>query len=353
MNFDKDDKKFLKTAEVLRKEVLGGEYFDSLPSERCLARQFGVSYMTMRRAVGELVGAGLLTREHGRGVFVNAPGRRLQRTYAIAMIVPQRVLDKHGKLSPFYSEVFAGAILEAGRSGYHIFLDCEVDNLIRLEHGERKVDALISVCPNETETLERIYRFIPVILAGHDDVSGNYPSVFYDNFNAAGHAFSYLYKLGHRRIAIFHGSSAIPAFYRRLCGARKAREDLRLEFQMELDTDRYGMEAAAETVANAGPDGMTACFCTNDALAHHLLSLLYQRGIRVPEQCSVVGFDNLDFSAITAPPLTTVSIPKTELGARSVQKALQYLSGTLTAGDFREQLPLKLIVRASTREMNG
>ena len=345
-------KLFQETAASLRREILGGEYRDGLPAERVLARQFGVSYMTMRRAIGELTQAGLVTREHGRGTFVNTPGRKLQRTYGIGMVVPERVICETGTLSPFFSEVFTGALSAAALHGYHILLDSSLERLIRIERGSRKVDAIITVCPDHPEELLQVSQFIPVIVAGNDEPCGNFPTLSYDNFAAAREAVNYLIACGHRRVAVLSPSLQIPAFYHRLCGARKALEDHGLEYRCEIDVTTRPLDDLAALLAD--PDSApTACFCTNDMLACRLLSDLYVRGYRVPDQLSVVGFDGLPFAALSSPPLTTVTLPKTELGARAVNKALAYLEGPLTPEQFREQLPLSLTIRQSVKEIKA
>jgi len=85
-------------------------------------------------------------------------------------------------------------------------------------------------------------------------------------------------------------------------------------------------------------------------LAVNLLSHFYARGLRIPDYCSIVGFDDLDISVSTCPPLTTVKVPKVEMGALAVRKILRYSAGQLEPADFREALPLNIVIRQSTKE---
>jgi DNA-binding LacI/PurR family transcriptional regulator len=101
----------------------------------------------------------------------------------------------------------------------------------------------------------------------------------------------------------------------------------------------------------AQESGPTAVFCYNDAIALGAMRAVRAAGLRVPQDLSVVGFDDIDLAAFFEPPLTTVAQPKREMGERAVQMVLQLLAGDTDVPDC--VLPSRLVVRDSTRALRA
>ena len=141
---------------------------------------------------------------------------------------------------------------------------------------------------------------------------------------AAYTATCHLIKLGHRRIALLRGPGRHPFSQALTSGYRRAlhesgiplREDLILEAPMR---PQGGYEAAEALLER--PRGATAIF-TNDDMAIGALRAVHDRGLRVPEEMALVGFDDIEYAAHTTPPLTTVAVPKEEMGRLAVRQAI-------------------------------
>ena len=359
--------RYAEIAGKLRKGIMSGAYADDFPSERSLMEKFDVSHSTIRRAFSELEKEGLLSREHGRGTFVNKPGRvGNKRTMALAFIVPERTMRKKDDLSgrgkswtkrnddalgPFYINVFCGAMLEAQRHGYNLILDTRPENIFPMSGMKtRKADAILAVVPDEHELFKKISEFIPVIMVGHDFPGENFPAVFFDDLEGAFNAVGHLIKSGHRRIACWNEQGGNFSFYQRLCGYRKALETSGIKLDNKLELSALDENILQKLLGSANPP--SAIFCQNDDTALRLLHMCHRIGCRVPDDLSVVGFDNLDYTDISHPPLTTVDVPKEEIGRLAVRKAVSYINGELKPEQFREKIPMQLIVRESTKLMN-
>ena len=345
--------KYSEIEEILRTEILSGKLCQSLPPERKLAERFGVSYLTVRRAVGNLVEKGLLSREHGRGIFVSTPDREVTRTSGLGFVVPERVLGAMGNISPFYLEIFSGAVFQAQKYGYHLIIESDIEKLVPLGNkgGARKVDAILAVSTDYPEVFHEAAKFVPVVMLGYNYSGGNFPSVFIDDFAGAQKAVNHLIAKGHRRIAHVVENKQNMSFYSRLCGYRKALEDAGIELRPEYEIpNRTGYEEALFALMR-GENPPTAVFCANDGSGLHIIKEAPNYGLKVPDDISIVGFDNLFYSALSVPGLTTIAVPKLEIGVRGVDKAVSYLEKNLLPKDFREEIKLELIIRESVKSL--
>ncbi len=344
--------KYIEIEQQLRADIMSGRISRSLPAERNLAEQFGVSYLTVRRAVGNLVDKGLLSREHGRGIFVSTPKREVTRTMGLGFVVPERVLSGIGELSPYYLEVFSGAVVAAQQAGYHLILESDIEKIVPLEnsHGARKVDAILAVCPDFPEMFRDAAKFVPVIMLGHNYPAENFPSVFVDDFSGARMAVNYLIKHGHRRIAHIVGNKQNLSFYSRLCGYRKALEDndIQLRSEYELTDSKESLPVLAEMLKDR-ETAPSAVFCVNDGAAINIVKYFVGTNVRLPEDLSLIGFDNLKYSDVCEPELTTVAVPKVAIGVQGVTKAIQALDNMLSPDKYREEIKLELIIRNSVK----
>ena len=347
------DSKYDNMAKSLRDDILSGRLAGLLPPERKLAEQFKVSYLTARRAVGILVENGLVSREHGRGLFVNRPGRGGGcRTSGIGFLVPERVLSGGWVLSHFYMEVFSGAASEARRHGFHLILESNPDNLMPLnrEGGTGRVDGIIAICPDNPEILREVSRFVPVTILGYDCPALNLPSVFYDDRAGAANAVKYLIGQGHRRIAHIAGDKNIISYYARLAGYRQALETHGLELNPELEISHDRLNDFLKLMQNPAARRPDAVFCHCDSVSFSLIKQLGEHGWRLPDDLSVIGFDNQSFGEYCSPSLTSVNVPKSSLGAAGVRKIIKFINHGLPPDEYREEMELPLVIRQSVKQ---
>lgn len=176
------------------------------------------------------------------------------------------------------------------------------------------------------------------------------PTVVLDNRAAACAMTEHLLALGHRRIAMIKGPARSPLTRDRVAGYRDALQAANVPFAEELlcpgdFTLQAGHKAAGELLQLAEPP--SAIFCENDEMAIGAIQRLKQQGLRVPDDVSVAGFDDISFAAFCDPPLTTIAQPAEEFGSTAVNLLIDLLEGKLSKAP-KVILPFELIKRSST-----
>jgi LacI family transcriptional regulator len=193
-------------------------------------------------------------------------------------------------------------------------------------------------------------RNVPFVLVNARDPQSKASSVDVDNVRAAYEITEYLLKLGHERIAFVHlRHEWVDAF------ASERQEGYR---QAMTAWGRYDAALAnlsmsdAEAIETDAPDRPTALFCSYDSEAIRLMKELQRRGVRIPEEVSIVSFDDIPDAAVSRPALTTVRQPITGIGERAAEMLLELIDGTAGAGR-NELLPTELVIRSSAAPPPG
>jgi len=257
--------------------------------------------------------------------------------------------------SPFYGEALRG-IEDVLKENQYIplFTSGHWNNLE--EHArielliQRKVDALIVLTGRlSNHTLVETAQKIPVVVTGRHLLANNLFSIDFDNEGGARLAVRHLLGLGHRQIAFISGPLDHPDARQRLFGYRAElsasgiRPDDRLmglgDFQ-----EAGGKQAMNLVLQRRIP--FSAVIAANDQMAYGARLALHLGGLRVPEDVSLMGFDDLPHSAFTLPPLTTVRQPVYDIGKLAAQAALRLLSGETPDTALIEA---HLVTRESTR----
>jgi LacI family transcriptional regulator len=215
---------------------------------------------------------------------------------------------------------------------------------------ERKVDALIVLTGRLSEqTLVETARKIPVVVTGRQLVANNLFSIDFDNEVGSRLAVRHLVGLGHQKIAFISGPADHPDAQQRLFGyqaelrARGILPDDQLLGQGNFQ--EAGGKQAMNAVLQRGVP-FSAVIAANDQMAYGARLALHVAGLRVPEDVSLVGFDDLPHSAFTLPPLTTVRQPVYEIGKLAAETALMLLNGAVPEPLIIEA---QLVARESTR----
>jgi len=191
---------------------------------------------------------------------------------------------------------------------------------------------------------------IPCVVTWEIVQSGSVSYVGFDNFKAAFTMTEYLIRLQHRRIGLIIGPyRRIGRVRMRLEGYRAALESHGLPFDESLVVEcNYTLIEGREAMVRllSRPERPTAVFAASDVLAMGALAAARDKGLRVPEDVSVAGFDDIDFAAYCMPPLTTVRVPAYEMGQLAVRVLLDLINGD--PREFRHYcLDTDLIIRAS------
>ncbi|WP_296653439.1 LacI family DNA-binding transcriptional regulator [Paraburkholderia sp.] len=257
--------------------------------------------------------------------------------------------------SPFYAEWLRGiedALYEPGftpvfvSSRWNVTEECS-----RIEQFiARRVDGIIILHGQLDESrLEEFSRQTPIVVLGRSLEDGPTLAGFpIDNVQGAFDATRHLIAEGHRKIAFIAGPTSHTDALERLVGYRMALEEAGIGFDAirveQGDFLEAGGVAAMERLFERGV-GFTAVFCANDQTAYGARLVLHRRGLRVPEDISIVGFDDVPTSQYATPPLTTVRQPIYDIGrqaAGAIVRLIRKEPVTLSA------FPLSLIVRETT-----
>ena len=261
--------------------------------------------------------------------------------------------------NPFFSLILQGIEEAATREGYAVLLgdtqhDQKREERYALMLRKKEADGLIFLghrVPNEVARLvkETAPRCAAVVNGCEFTPSIGVPSVHIDNARAAYEAMDHLYGLGHRRIGIVTGPLISPLSHDRLMGTMLRAKEASSQSTLTVLTGDFSIESGAEAAIQLldKTDAPTAVFCFNDEMAIGAMETARGRGLRVPEDLSVVGFDDIRFARHLNPPLTTVAQPMREIGEGCVRLLLEILRGNAIA-PVSLTLPHQFIVRSTT-----
>jgi LacI family transcriptional regulator len=261
--------------------------------------------------------------------------------------------------NPFYPQVVRAVEAAAHERGYGIVLANGGDDPVReLEHldllVERRVDGIVIASSRMTRRhAERLRAAaVPVVLVNDAVAGSGLPTVTTAHRRGARMATEHLVALGHRGIGHVSAPTEQPAAGQRRQGVRDALRAAGLDEPLIAVGDGRVAGGASATEALIGA-GVTGIVAYNDLTAIGALRALRRAGIAVPEQVSVVGFDDIDLAAWTDPPLTTIRQPIDELGRWAVDHLADLLSGGRRPGAGRTVLEPSLVVRGSTAAARG
>ena len=284
----------------------------------------------------------------------NPVARSLARGKSMSVGVVIQTID-----SPFYGEVLAAIENRLTRASYSaLFVSGhwrEEDERRCIDHLlSRRVEGIILVtsCLADQE-LTNLSRSVPLILTGRRLEAERTLSLDADSTAGARLATEFLLGQGHRRIAFITGPAGHPDAAQRLAGYRAALASHKVPFAKKLvvagDYTDAGGHVAMMQLLDSGEE-FTAVFAANDQSAYGAMLALHRRGLRVPHDVSVVGFDDLHNSAYTIPPLTSVHRSISELGESAAEAMIDLIEGRTPLARLSSAT---LAIRESTRPLHG
>ncbi|HEY0829074.1 MAG TPA: GntR family transcriptional regulator [Bacilli bacterium] len=349
---------------------------DRIPSENEFASQFGVSRITVKNALSELIEEGLIFRVQGKGSFVSPDISGEPLIYRseptnnkskplIAYLMPR--LD-----NMFTAQLLSGVESELSKQGYRLLFCRTHDSQETEKEMLREVIQLgvkgIIIFPVEGETYsEEILRLtlseFPLVVVDRYLRGIETNCVCSDNVEGAREATSHLVSLGHTRIGFistaYQGTTSIED---RLTGYEKALADHNIHIDHSLRLVHFDNEQVNTILHEGIPDelvkhemqsflkknpDMTAVFAINSAVGLTIIEAATEIGIRVPDDLSVVFFDNYELSALSSIPPTCVSQQEKELGKEAARLLVSIIDNPKQERR-KILLPTKLIVRKST-----
>jgi LacI family repressor for deo operon, udp, cdd, tsx, nupC, and nupG len=332
-----------------------------LPNIYEVAKRAGVSTATVSRVLSQ---PGVVSPDTRRrvlqavehlGYTPNSAAKNLRtlRTGTLLVTVPDIS-------NPFFSLILQGIEDAAQRGAYSVLVgDTQHDEAREERYAQmlrrKEADGLIFLghrLPKEAATLVRAMapRCAPVVNGCEFTPRLGIASVHIDNATAAFEAMDHLYRLRHRRIGVVTGPLVSPLSRDRLSGAMARAKKQRAEREAIVMHGDFSIESGAVAAERllGRRERPTAIFCFNDEMAIGALETARRRGLRVPDDVSVVGFDDIRFARYTDPPLTTVAQPMRAIGEGTVRLLLEILSGDAESVPESVTLPHTLMIRSST-----
>lgn len=325
-----------------------------------LAKKTGFSITTVSKAlnnykdVSEKTRAKILQAAAEMDYLPNAHAQSLSTKKSWAIGVMFSEANEVGMKHPFFNGIIESFRHATEEHGYDlIFASRNLRNrdMSYLEHFKhRAVDGIVVICSDrmDEQVQELMQSDIPIVVVDMD--SANCSVVYSDNSEGARMAVNYLYELGHRAIAHIAGDSSIDAGAARVKGYELAMHALDLPIQpgylvnagfFSVEEGKQAMEQLLQL-----PSPPTAVFVAGDQMAIGAIEAVHKHGLRVPEDISIIGYDDIEMIKYITPKLTTIRQDTDEIG----EAAAELLIEQMTAKERRTErrvIPVRLIERAS------
>lgn len=328
-----------------------------------VARKVGVSEATVSRVLNDKPGVSEATRQAVLTAldvlgYERPTKLRGERARLVGLVLPELT----NPIFPALAEIIGGGLVQSGytpllctqtaggitESDYvDLLLQQQVSGVVFLGGNYSQTDA-----PHEHyERLQRVN--LPTVLLNARMDGLSFATVSTDDTTAAEQAVRHLQQLGHRRIGMLLGPVDHVPSQRKLAGARRVLDELGVPLADELVVrGLYTLESGQAGASRLLAAGATAIVCASDLLALGAIRAVRRSGRRVPEDVSVVGYDDSALMSCTEPPLTTVRQPIDAMGRTAIELLLaQIQSGVSTAVELLFEP--ELVLRASTAPLRG
>lgn len=329
-------------------------------SERKLSKLYKISHMTVRKVIKSLVEKGYLYTIHGKGNFVLS-NFFINKNKLIGLILPDG-------MNPFYNELAVNIEKIIRKKGYNILYANsdynvkEEDKILESFVKKHNINTLIIAPIEETISRQKFYKNMAEQEKIHfvcidRDIGAGISNVMINNVTGAYIAVKYLLELGHINIGVISGKTERkknPEL--RITGYKKAIEEYGLQFQEKfivIDEQFEGIEGgynATKTLLENNSN-ITAIFALSDINAFGAINYLKEKGLRIPKDISVIGFDNIESSAYYDIPLTTIKQPLEEM-ARVVVNIIENEQNKTVFVPQKILLEPQIIIRNSCCSLN-
>lgn len=326
-----------------------------------IAKEAGVSVSTVSRVLNNKPDVLDETRERVLQVIdtyhfqanAYAKGIVQKKSHTIAMVIAHDV--EYVFMNQYFTEVMRGVITETQRRGYFVLsLYCKSILEAMSAFQQQRVDGILLISPT-AEHQEAAEHFakndVPVVSVGAFPNFDTLPCVKLDDYEGASAAMEYLLSRGHRRIAYIGGPGKVPSTEAR----NRAYLNMMREYGCPVTSGMFqksdGMIASSDMVDRILRDtpDITAIFAGSDYVAIGVINALQSRGLRVPEDISVVGFDDVPMSSQIVPKVTTVRQDGDRKGALAASMLIDWIE----TGEMPESATIKteLVIRDSVCEV--
>ena len=290
--------------------------------------------------------------------FRSARGLVSQKTGNLGFILTE---DHFLRSEPFYTRIFLGTEFAARENEYYILLTTipsnfkAGDTLPRFVL-ERNIDGIIIAGKVPTDLISSLERYnLPLVFVDYYPENNKYSEVLIDNITGGKKAVQCLVKLGHKEIGFAAGDIHHPSIKDRFQGYKMALEEAGLYYDAnyyvtdeENPARENGYNAAKKLLGKNKK--ITAVFACNDAMAIGVMQYLKENKIKIPEDISIIGFDNVEADLSLDPPLSTIGVEKTDMGIEAIRLMSEILKNNVKTIK-KVLVPVELICRKSTEQL--
>ncbi len=284
-----------------------------------------------------------------------ARGLVMRQTGNIGFVLTE---DHFLRTEPFYTRIFLGTEFGARDSNHFVLLatiptDFSESDFLPRFITQKNVDGLIIAGKVPDAFLAKVVRYhLPTVFVDFYPARGEHSAILMDNIRGGMLATEHLIQLGHRDIAFLAGDIEHPSIRERYLGYHSALQQHGISPNPELeiiDEKKTGKESGYQAICRLLNKGVkfSALFACNDAMAIGAMECLKKQGYKIPEQISVIGFDDIESDAFQDPPLTTVSVPKYDMGIEAIKLVREMIEQKVQKNK-KIIVPVELIVRKST-----
>ena len=333
------------------------------PTIRDVAKKAGLSLSTVSLVINNRGNVSPGTRESVQKVIRelayhptrSARGLASKTSGNIGFILSE---EHFSQAEPFYTRIFLGTEFEARDHNYYILLTTvgnqfDPDEYVPRFLLERNVDGIIIAGKVKEKLISHIDSLgLPIVLVDYEIKRAHHSAVLIDNWRGATLAVEHLLSLGHKRIAFVGGDIRHPSItdrheaYQNTLHMAGVFLEESYEVTDEEETSVAGGTSSAERLFASGAKP-TAIFAANDAMAIGCMRYLKSRGMSIPQDIAIVGFDDIEISSHIEPHLTTIRVLKEEMGKIAVQRVVDSINAK-TKTVVTTHVPVELIVREST-----
>jgi len=253
----------------------------------------------------------------------------------------------------FFTTVIRGIETVAQKKGFNVLLGDTRDSSTREKNfislvETRQADGIIQLRPYTSDSALPMESVIAVNASGCENTP--YPTVRIDNVTAAKDVTKYLLSLGHTRVGVISGLHDNPHSVDRMKGYKQALDEANIPFDAALISEGdftmwSGLNSTEHFMRMS--DMPTAILCMNDEMAIGAIKGFRRKGLKLPEDMSITGFDDLEISRYCEPSLTTVSQPAEKVGEKSAELLFKLIEGVVPS-QTEYILPVEFVIREST-----
>ena len=290
--------------------------------------------------------------------FRSARGLVSQKTGNIGFILTE---DHFLRSEPFYTRIFLGTEFAARENEFYILLttvpsDFKAGDRLPRFILERNVDGIMVAGKVPDDLIKSLEKYnLPLVFIDYYPENNKYSNVLIDNVSGGKKAVQHLIDCGHEKISFIAGDIQHPSIKDRFQGYKMAMEEKGLAFNdtfYVIDEENPAREngySAAKKLFNNNKK-ITAIFACNDAMAIGVMQYLKEKKIKIPEDISIIGFDDVEADLSLDPPLSTISVKKTDMGIEAIHLMAEVLNNKVKSIK-KVLVPVELISRKSTIQL--